>query len=92
MLIPLAAVNKPMLLFAAAAQIINDLHTDLTTRSEPVASTASVEALLCSVGSQTLTHCQLCSKEGCIEFLLDPFGGRDKFVHVYNSLIKCILK
>ena len=92
MLIPLAAVNKPMLLFAAAAQIINNLHTNLTTSSEPVASTASVEAVLCSVGSQTLTHCQLCFKEDCIKFLLDPFGGRDRFVHVHNSLVKCILK
>lgn len=92
MLIPLVAVNKPMLLFATTAQIIKDLHTNLTTSSEPVASTASVEAVLCSVGSQILTRCQLCCKEGCIKLLFDPFGGRDKFVHVYNSLIKCILK
>ena len=91
MLIPLAAVNKPTLLFASAAQIISDLHTNLVESSKPVAS-ASMEAVLCSAGSLALTHCQLCYKEGRMVVQLDWFGGKDRFAHVYNSLIKCILK
>ena len=90
-LIPLATVNKPMLVLATTAQIINDLHAKLIASSKPAAS-ASVEAILCSVGSLALNHCQLCCREGLAEVQLDLFGGKERFVHVYNSLIKCILK